>query len=536
MKLYVDLETLQLIEGPGFRNPVSALRFKRGDAARLDVSFLSAGLTPSSIGDPAALEMTFGVKLRNAYASDYLVHATDWTIPAAGAAQVYRCSPSFNTEALNEALGVGSGTEVAEVSLMGEITWREGAGLPTSTRTFSVMVENDVNRGTEGTPLSAPTPENWLDGQRPPVILRTAAEGIPVSNVFASLVMEAGNSTHEILYTAKVLGAAGNAIQIAYTAATNKGTTDVTVAGNLITVALGDRPNVFWDGYGLSDEHDTQIPQPENLQYMGIINGKPSWNTPADDAQVFHDGVSKWKITVDPEGGGHYEFEATSMADLPDMLNFQAVAPMVGETFLEIVGSTVADVVAAVNNHAEAGTLVNALALFGTTNNEVANGIAATALAGGISAAPEASVVGQLLRYGDAAPFDWFIAETVSPTLWRKLNIDPEAGSGGTSPSPGPSITINETTTGRTLDENDAFAYIRCSNPAGCAISIPAQATVAWAADVEIYVRRLSGCGPLSVIGVGGVAQINNGDAVVGVLENGTFALRRVGDDEWDFI
>ena len=37
---------------------------------------------------------------------------------------------------------------------MGEITWREGAGEPTSTRTFTVVVENDVNRGTEGVPTS----------------------------------------------------------------------------------------------------------------------------------------------------------------------------------------------------------------------------------------------------------------------------------------------------------------------------------------------------------------------------------------------
>ena len=31
VKLYVDLETFELIEGPGFRNPVTNLRFKRGD-------------------------------------------------------------------------------------------------------------------------------------------------------------------------------------------------------------------------------------------------------------------------------------------------------------------------------------------------------------------------------------------------------------------------------------------------------------------------------------------------------------------------
>ena len=43
MKLYVDLESLQLIEGPGFRNPITSLRFKRGDAALLEVEFLNGG-------------------------------------------------------------------------------------------------------------------------------------------------------------------------------------------------------------------------------------------------------------------------------------------------------------------------------------------------------------------------------------------------------------------------------------------------------------------------------------------------------------
>ena len=73
---------------------------------------------------------------------------------------LYQCSPSFNTEELDSALGVGSstGTELSEISLMGEITWREGAGEPTSTRTFLVVVENDVNRGTEGVPTSAEPP------------------------------------------------------------------------------------------------------------------------------------------------------------------------------------------------------------------------------------------------------------------------------------------------------------------------------------------------------------------------------------------
>ena len=158
MKLYVDLDTFQLIEAPGFRNPVSSLRFKRGDSARLEVSFLDAGIRPTSIGDPQSLEIQFGVKPRNRYDIGYLVHDAAWTMPATGSdAPVYLCSPNFNTIELDSALGLGAstGSELPEITLMGEITWREGQHPPTSTRTFLVVVENDVNRGTEGIPLSA---------------------------------------------------------------------------------------------------------------------------------------------------------------------------------------------------------------------------------------------------------------------------------------------------------------------------------------------------------------------------------------------
>ncbi len=158
MKLHVDLETLQLIEGPGFRNPITSLRFKRGDAAQLEVTFLEGGSTAASIGNPMALEIQFGIKPRNRYDIGYLVHDSVWTMPAIDAeSPVYQCSPSFNTVELDSALGVGSstGTELSEITLMGEITWREGDGQPTSTRTFLVVVENDVNRGTEGVPQSA---------------------------------------------------------------------------------------------------------------------------------------------------------------------------------------------------------------------------------------------------------------------------------------------------------------------------------------------------------------------------------------------
>lgn len=157
MKLYVDLESLQLIEAPGFRSPVTSLRFKRGDAAKLEVAFLADGLTPVPIGNPATLEIHFGAKASGAYGGDYLVHDPDWTMPATDATEpVYQCSPSFNTVELNAALLVGS-SEEASVTLMGEISWSDGVGAPTSTRTFQIVVENDVNRGAEISPTSVST-------------------------------------------------------------------------------------------------------------------------------------------------------------------------------------------------------------------------------------------------------------------------------------------------------------------------------------------------------------------------------------------
>jgi hypothetical protein len=158
VKLHVDLETLLIIQGPGQRSPVASLRFKRGDSARIQVVFLQNGITPVTIGDPNALEIQIGIKPRNQFDRSYLAYSADWTMPSEGDdTPTYECPLSFNTLQLNSALNIESATaeELPEITLMGEITWREGAGEPTSTRTFLVVVENDVNRGTEGVPASA---------------------------------------------------------------------------------------------------------------------------------------------------------------------------------------------------------------------------------------------------------------------------------------------------------------------------------------------------------------------------------------------
>lgn len=166
VKLHVDLDTLQLIQAPGQRSAVTSLYFKRGDAVRLQVTFLENGITPVTIGDPGTLEIQIGIKPRNQFDRSYLAHTADWSMPSVGDdTPAYECVLSFNTLEIDDVLNVGSVTELPEVTLMGEITWREGTSEPTSTRTFLVVVENDVNRGTEGTPLAGPTPADWLAAQ-----------------------------------------------------------------------------------------------------------------------------------------------------------------------------------------------------------------------------------------------------------------------------------------------------------------------------------------------------------------------------------
>ena len=168
VKLHVDLETLQLIEGPGFRNPVTSLRFKRGDAARLEVSFLDGGITPRL---PSAIRPRW----KSASASS---RATATTSAISFMMPFGRCrpwmprTPSISVRPAStpwNSIRHSAWDRPPAPSFPKSRSWARSpgaraAGEPTSTRTFLVVVENDVNRGTEGVPTSAeppyPLPQN----------------------------------------------------------------------------------------------------------------------------------------------------------------------------------------------------------------------------------------------------------------------------------------------------------------------------------------------------------------------------------------
>lgn len=154
MKVYIDLDALKLIRAPGTRD-TPPLSFKRGDSAEIQIVFLSGGVTPTLMTGCAFL---FGCKEPGKYdATTYVVSSDVWTAPSDPGDYTYRCAPSFNNDALNALLKLNDNPsdDPAGVTLMGEISWVDGAGRIFSTATFVVAVANDVIRGTEGAPTGS---------------------------------------------------------------------------------------------------------------------------------------------------------------------------------------------------------------------------------------------------------------------------------------------------------------------------------------------------------------------------------------------
>ncbi len=88
---------------------------------------------------------------------------------------------------------------------------------------------------------------------------------------------------------------------------------------------------------------------------------------------------------------------------------------------------------------------------------------------------------------------------------------------------------------------NSANKYYRCTNASGCTITIPSDDEVAWPTDFEFTVRQSNN---LSVLIVGGstsdldviVNEPRPGYDTETPYEGATVTIKRVGDNEWDYI
>ncbi|TIN76786.1 hypothetical protein [Mesorhizobium sp.] len=99
-----------------------------------------------------------------------------------------------------------------------------------------------------------------------------------------------------------------------------------------------------------------------------------------------------------------------------------------------------------------------------------------------------------------------------------------------------PSVTATVSTTTYDPVLGDANGYKRCTNAAGCAVTVPSNAEVALPVDTEITFRQ-AGAGAVTFdaptdVTLNGLLGYLNQTA----FEGATVTLKKVATDEWDLI
>jgi hypothetical protein len=304
MLLYFDLALGKLVELAGYAAPLGGLVFKRGDDARLEVSFCRGTAAATLDGTPS--EMVFVVKKSVGALEPVLMLADDWTFDAV--AGVWSALLPSDAQALTTLLGT-----TAFVDLLGEFTFTDDSGGPVTSQTLKVRVHNDLWKGTEGTPLSLQSPEEWLEARRPQPLERTTA---PVSyQPYTLQIGEDDPVTHTsvaVIFASDVAG-----VRISYRDEEFRDTVGVVVVGHDVAISRAAFGLMYTYG-ATSGVDETAI---IHMPWVGILNGKSAYSntgevfesaaTSPDGMYTHYDG-SKWclinvqdgAVFADADGGG----------------------------------------------------------------------------------------------------------------------------------------------------------------------------------------------------------------------------------------
>lgn len=170
MLFYIDLDSLELIKAANDRSVVTRVDVKRGDGALFDVRFVRSGVAEEIT---AGSVLTFAAKEAKKYDGGAAILHDDFTLSGSGETANYTGSPSLSTEPLDDLLAVDGddSNDLDYVDLIAEFSWKAEGQEPTSTKTFTLRVNNDVIRGDEDTPEPLPDPTQWM---RAPLVLESA--------------------------------------------------------------------------------------------------------------------------------------------------------------------------------------------------------------------------------------------------------------------------------------------------------------------------------------------------------------------------
>ena len=123
----------------------------------------------------------------------------------------------------------------------------------------------------------------------------------------------------------------------------------------------------------------------------------------------------------------------------------------------------------------------------------------------------------------------------VSGTTLKTVNGSSLLGSGNIAVTAAPAPVITDATTARTAALAEAGSYIRWTNTAAKAYTVPPQATVAWAADTELHGRNCA-AGNLTLTPGAGVTLNAPYLGTLVVPPGGAYTLKRGAADVWDVI
>jgi hypothetical protein len=103
-----------------------------------------------------------------------------------------------------------------------------------------------------------------------------------------------------------------------------------------------------------------------------------------------------------------------------------------------------------------------------------------------------------------------------------------------TTPVPSPVETVTGTTfTPATANAN---RYMRCTNPAGCVVTIPANAAVSYPTGTELHFRQVGAEGLIFTGAVGVTVNTPDGFDNATAAVGSTVTIKKVAANEWDLF
>lgn len=126
-------------------------------------------------------------------------------------------------------------------------------------------------------------------------------------------------------------------------------------------------------------------------------------------------------------------------------------------------------------------------------------------------------------------------ATLVSATNIKTVNGASLLGAGNIAVTAAPAPVITDATTARTAALAEAGSYIRWTNTAAKAYTVPPQATVVWAADTELHGRNCA-AGNLTLTPGAGVTLNAPYLGTLVVPPGGAYTLKRGAADVWDVL